>query len=352
MMFSRLTGGRLTGGAITLLSVLATTGCGFDHSARAAEVAGAVSVRAPAGGLDSAAIAAHVAFLAADRLAGRATPSEGLELAARYVADRFADAGLEPAPGADSLIQRYTFRGPAGPVRAPNVVGVVRGTDAVLRDTWVVFSAHMDHVGTGPPDASGDTIYNGADDDASGTAAVLEIARTFAALPERPSRSIAFVVVSGEELGLFGSQAFVRAGGIPAPSMVADVNIDMIGRNAPDTVVAIGMPYTDLGDRIERVARENPGLGLTVAADPWPEERFFFRSDHYNFAIAGVPAIFLFAGVHPDYHRPSDEAARIDAGKIARVGTVAFLLGLDVARDAEPPRWTAEGRKAVRPVSR
>jgi Zn-dependent M28 family amino/carboxypeptidase len=134
--------------------------------------------------------------------------------------------------------------------------------------------------------------------------------------------------------------------------MVADVNMDMIGRNAPDTVVAIGMPYSDLGDRIERVVREHPALGLTVAEDPWPDERFFFRSDHYNFAIAGVPAIFLFAGVHPDYHRPSDEADRTDAGKIARVGTAAFLLGLGIAGDPDAPRWTAAGRKAVRPASR
>jgi len=347
-----MTFSRLTGGVIAVLCTFAATGCDFHPSARAAETTDTAPIRASAGGLDSAAVARHVAYLADDRLAGRATPSEGLELAARYVADRFAVAGLEPAPGADSLIQRYTFQGPAGPALAPNVVAVLRGGDPVLRDTWVVFSAHMDHVGTGPPDASGDTIYNGADDDASGTAAVLEIARAFAALPERPDRSIAFVVVSGEELGLFGSQAFMRAGGILASAMVADVNIDMVGRNAPDSVVAIGMPYSDLGDRIERVARENPGLGLTVVADPWPEERFFFRSDHYNFAIAGVPAIFLFAGVHPDYHRPSDEAVRIDAGKIARVGTAAFLLGLGVARDPEPPRWTAEGRKTVHPASR
>lgn len=304
------------------------------------------------GDITEADAAARVRFLASDLLAGRSTPGPGLEIAADYVASQFATAGLQPVPGRDGFLQWYDVETRGGTSRAPNAVAVLRGSDPELAQTWVVFTAHMDHVGVGSPDESGDSIYNGADDDASGTAALLEIAEAFALLPDRPARSVAFVAVSGEELGLLGSRAFLTDGGIPAARMVANINMDMIGRNAPDSVVAIGMPYSSLGTRLEEVVSNRPGLGLSVVDDPWPEEQFFFRSDHYNFAAEGIPAIFLFAGVHEDYHRPSDSAERIDAGKIARVATAAFLLGLEIARDPEPPRWTAAGRAALRRASR
>ena len=289
-------------------------------------------------------IGAHIGFLAQDALRGRATPSPGLDLAATYVASVFAGIGLsDPAGG---YIQRYAPGDEDAP-RAPNVVAVLEGADPRLRDTFVVYSAHLDHIGTGPADAHGDSIYNGADDDASGVAAILEIAEAFTALSERPARSVAFVAVSGEELGLLGSQAFLESGLVPASGMVANINIDMIGRNARDTVVVIGRGYSTLGSLADGVAAAHPELGLTVIDDPWPEEQFFFRSDHYNFARAGIPALFLFSGVHDDYHRPSDHADRIDAEKTARIATFAFRLGLAVARDASPPAWTDSGRRAV-----
>jgi Zn-dependent M28 family amino/carboxypeptidase len=134
--------------------------------------------------------------------------------------------------------------------------------------------------------------------------------------------------------------------------MVANINIDMIGRNAPDTVVAIGIGYSDIGRRIRSIVSGNADLGLSVIDDPWPDERFFFRSDHYNFATAGVPAIFLFAGTHEDYHMPSDEVDRIDADKVARVARLAFRLGLDIATDPSPTEWTREGLTEVRPRNR
>lgn len=302
---------------------------------------------AATGGISSADVTERIGILAHDSLAGRATPSPGLESAARYIAGEFEAWGLEPAPGHDAYVQWYDFEGTEGPARAPNVVAVLRGADPELRKTWIVYTAHMDHVGFGPPDMHGDSIYNGADDDASGTAALMEIAEAFAGLDEPPARSIAFVAVSGEELGLLGSIAFVAGGGIPASDMVANINIDMIGRNAPDTLVAIGMAYSDLGPRLQAVAVDNPELGLVVAPDPWPAEQFFFRSDHYTFANAGVPAIFLFAGVHEDYHRPSDHAERIDAPKVARIATAAWLLGLEIGSRPEPPEWTADGRAAM-----
>ncbi|HSH46870.1 MAG TPA: M20/M25/M40 family metallo-hydrolase, partial [Longimicrobiales bacterium] len=124
--------------------------------------------------------------------------------------------------------------------RAPNVVGLLPGSDPELRDTYVVLTAHMDHIGVGAPDASGDSIYNGADDDASGTSALLEVAEAFAALGERPRRSLLFVAVSGEEKGLLGSRWFSDHPTVPEDDMVANLNMDMVGRNAPDSIVVIG----------------------------------------------------------------------------------------------------------------
>lgn len=232
--------------------------------------------------------------------------------------------------------------------RPPNVVAIMPGSDPVLRDTYVVFSAHIDHDGVGAPDAKGDSIYNGADDDASGTAALIEVAQAFATLPVRPARSLIFVGVSGEEKGLLGSAHFARNPPVPVESMVANINIDMIGRNAPDTIVAIGQDYTSLGPLVQEVARAHPDLGLVVAPDLWPEEGLFLRSDHFNFARAGVPAIFFTSGLHEQYHQPSDEVELIDTDKLSRVARLIFYLGHAIATRADPPAWTEAGRAVMR----
>jgi Zn-dependent M28 family amino/carboxypeptidase len=342
---------RQTGGARAVALAACVAGaaaCGTQPKV-SAESPPAVTQAHPAiETIDSAGVRARIAVIADDSMGGRATPSRGLDMTARYVARELESFGLEPAFDS-GYIQTYSTNGSAA---APNVAAVLRGSDPTLRDTYVVFSAHMDHVGTGAPDATGDSIYNGADDDASGTAAVIEIAEAFARLDPAPGRSVIFLTVSGEEGGLWGSQAFVEKGGIPTGSMAANVNIDMIGRNASDSVVAIGIRYSDMGERIGGIASAHPDLGLTVVDDPWPDERFFFRSDHYNFASAGVPAIFLFAGTHADYHMPSDEADLIDADKIARIARLAFRLGLDIANDPVEPQWTREGLLEVRPPNR
>lgn len=301
-------------------------------------------------GIDSTELKQRIGVIAHDSMRGRSTPSRGLDLTADWIAAEFRSFGLQPGVSG-GFIQRY-LPGAGNGDSAPNVVAILPGSDPGLRDTYVVFSAHMDHVGTGTPDASGDSIYNGADDDASGTAAVVEIAQAFASLNPAPARSIVFLTVSGEEGGLWGSSAFVNDGPIATRDIVADINIDMIGRNSPDTLVVIGMRYSDLGPRISRIAEQNAELGLTVMDDPWPQERFFFRSDHYNFASAGVPAIFLFAGTHRDYHRPSDEVERIDGSKAARIARLAFRLGLEIASDPNEPAWTREGLNEVRPANR
>ncbi len=224
---------------------------------------------------------------------------------------------------------------------APNVVGILEGSDPVLRDEYIVYSAHMDHVGVRPTQ-SGDSIFNGADDNASGTATMMEVAEAMASLEQAPRRSMMFVLVSGEEKGLLGSAYFADNPPVPVESLVANINADMVGRNWPDTIVAIGKEHSDLGETLNRVNEAHPEIGMTAIDDVWPEERFYFRSDHYNFARKGVPILFFFNGVHEDYHRESDELEKIDTEKTARIGQLIFYFGLEIGDADERPQWNPQ----------
>jgi hypothetical protein len=235
--------------------------------------------------------------------------------------------------------------------RAPNVVAILPGSDPALRGEYVVLSAHMDHVGVGTP-VDGDSIYNGADDDASGTTGLLEVAQAMAQLGVRPRRSIVFLHVSGEEKGLIGSEWYSDHPTVPLGQIVANVNVDMIGRNAADSVVVIGKNYSSLGALANRLDAEHPELNLTLADDIWPEQRFFFRSDHFNFARKEVPSIFFFSGVHPDYHRPSDSVEKIDTDKATRISRMVFYLTHAIANDPQRPTWDPAGLAEVRGMTR
>jgi hypothetical protein len=237
---------------------------------------------------------------------------------------------------------------------APNVVGILEGSDPVLKNEYVVFSAHMDHVGVAGPRGSGgcraqgaDSICNGADDDGSGTVAVVEIAEAFARLNPRPKRSVIFLNVSGEEKGLWGSEYFSTHPAVPITNIVADLNIDMVGRNWRDTIVAIGKEHSDLGATLNRVGAAHPELHMQPIDDIWPDENFYFRSDHYNFARKGVPILFFFNGTHADYHQVSDSPDKIDAEKEARIAQLIFYLGVDVANAAERPKWNPDSYKRI-----
>jgi Zn-dependent M28 family amino/carboxypeptidase len=234
---------------------------------------------------------------------------------------------------------------------APNVVALLRGSDPVLRDEYVILSAHLDHVGVGTP-VGGDSIYNGADDNASGTAALLAVAEAMAASGVRPRRSVVFLHVSGEEKGLLGSRWYSENPTLPLASTVANVNVDMIGANSPDSVVVIGKTYSTLGPLADRLQVRHPELGLTLSDDLWPEQRFFYRSDHFNFARKEVPAIFFFTGVHACYHRPCDEVARLDTDKAARITRMILYLVHEIADDPERPRWDPAGLEEVRRLTR
>lgn len=242
----------------------------------------------------------------------------------------------------DGLRMTLTQRVRSEAITAPNVVAILDGSDPELREEHVVFSGHMDHVGMGTPDENGDSIFNGADDDASGTAAVIEIAEAMASLPTAPKRSMIFLLVSGEEKGLWGSEWYADNPSVPIEQLVANLNTDMVGRNWTDTIVAIGKEHSDLGETLDRVNGDHPEIRMTAIDDVWPEERFYFRSDHYNFARKGVPILFFFNGTHDDYHGRDDEPDRIDAEKAARIARLVFYLGVEIGNAAERPKWNPE----------
>jgi len=221
---------------------------------------------------------------------------------------------------------------------APNVVGILEGSDPTLKHEYLVYSAHMDHIGVRGI-VNGDSINNGADDDASGTIGVVELAEAFSRLEPKPKRSIIFLTVSGEEKGMWGSAHFAAKPPVPIDQIVADLNADMIGRNWKDTIVVIGKEQSDLGATRNRVNAEHPELDMTAIDDIWPEENFYRRSDHYNFAQRGVPILFFFNGTHADYHRPSDEVSKIDAEKESRIVKLMLYLGIDIANAPQRPKW-------------
>ncbi len=275
-----------------------------------------------------------------DRAIADYLKSYGVELAAA----RGAAAPLvKPLDGAKVMfdVDRVVVES----ATAPNTVGILEGSDPVLKKEFVVFSAHMDHIGVRQGQA--DSIANGADDDASGTVGVVELAEAFSRPGARPKRSLVFLTVSGEEKGLWGSAYYADHPTVPLPQIVADINIDMIGRNWKDSIVAIGREHSDLGETLAQVNARHPELRMTAIDDVWPQERFYFRSDHFNFARKGVPILFFFNGVHEDYHKVSDEPAKIDGEKEARILKLLFYLGHEVASRPARPKWNPESYKQI-----
>ncbi|MEJ2206962.1 MAG: M28 family peptidase [Gemmatimonadota bacterium] len=184
-----------------------------------------------------------------------------------------------------------------------------------------------------------DSIFNGADDDASGTIAVVEVAEAFSMLARPPRRSMIFLTVSGEEKGLLGSRWFANHPTVPIEDIVANFNTDMIGRNWTDTVVVIGKEHSELGQIMNQVGGEHPELDMAPIDDRWPEQSFYTRSDHFNFARRGVPVLFFFTGTHDDYHQATDEVRRIEGDKAARIAKLVFYLSEEVANMDRAPMW-------------
>ncbi|HEX6046067.1 MAG TPA: M20/M25/M40 family metallo-hydrolase [Pyrinomonadaceae bacterium] len=229
-----------------------------------------------------------------------------------------------------------------------NVVAVWEGSDPVLKSEYVAIGAHYDHVGTGCRPVANDRICNGADDDGSGTTGMLAMAEALAKAPTRPKRSILFVWHCGEEKGLWGSRYFTEYPTVPLNAIVAQLNMDMIGRSrkpgdtnsrnnsltGPDAVYVIGstMMSTELGELVNTVNKSYLNLTFdTKYDDPKDPNRFFYRSDHYNYARKGIPIIFFFDGEHEDYHGVGDTADKIDYAKMEKIARTVYMTAWEIA---------------------
>lgn len=225
-----------------------------------------------------------------------------------------------------------------------NVVAIARGGDARMRNTYVAYGAHYDHVGIQPSNTA-DSIANGADDDASGSVALLALARSWMQGP-RPRRSALFVWHVGEEKGLFGSEFFTNNPTVPIDSIVAQINADMIGRNGDDSLYIVGPGAAPNGQSLvlgslvdsANTAQARPFiLDRTWDSQDHPE-RIYFRSDHYSYARKGVPIVFLTTGLHDQYHQVTDEAHLINYPKLERVARLMYSIGVMVGNREERPR--------------
>jgi Zn-dependent M28 family amino/carboxypeptidase len=297
-------------------------------------------------------IHAEMNFLASDELQGRGSGTRDEHLAALWAASLFASMGLEPGGDQGTFLEKAPLpaifppqvaRSLAGFSQVPrkqtwNVVGILPGSDAG-KDA-ILLTAHIDHLGIGPA-KNGDSIYNGADDDASGTTAVIELARVFVRAP-RPARTLIFALFGSEEMGGYGNRYFLEHPPVPLDRIVANLEFEMIGRRDPalpyDGLWLTGYQRSDLGPELAR-------HGANLVADPHPEQKFFTRSDNYSLAMRGIIAHTVSSyGLHADYHQPSDELSRIDFPHLTRgiasmVEPIAWL-----AQTTWKPKWLAHGR--------
>lgn len=246
------------------------------------------------------------------------------------------------------IVSRYSQ------VQSPNVAAILPGSDPQLRREYVVFTAHLDHLGIGDA-VKGDSIYNGAADNASGTAALLEMARAFSTLHPAPRRSLLFLAVTGEEEGLLGSNYYAHNPTVPITQIVANINMDEVSflYDFKD-IVPLGGEHSSLGAVADDVARH---MGLTVSPDPLPEEVYFVRSDQYSFILQGVPALYIEEGlqtVDPNldgkkmqfdweterYHLPSDDMNQpFDFNATVKCTRVDLAVGYEIAQQTERPHW-------------
>lgn len=236
-----------------------------------------------------------------------------------------------------------------------NVVAIWEGSDPVLKNEMVAVGAHYDHIGISQNPNLADRINNGADDDGSGTTGVLAMAEALAKSPKRPKRSILFVWHCGEEKGLWGSQYFTNYPTVDLKNVIAQLNIDMIGRSRkPDDtnpknkdlsgeneiyVIGSKMMSSQLGNVTDAVNKSFLNLNYNFRYDdPKDPNRFFFRSDHFNYAQKGIPIVFWFDGVHEDYHQPGDEPQKIDYNKMEKVARTIFLTMWELADTKDRPK--------------
>ena len=296
----------------------------------------------------------HLTIVASDEMQGRETGSEGQKKAGRYMISQYQKNNIPFPKGATDYYQKV----PAAYLNAKsnenlpdseNIWAFVEGTEKP--DEIVVVSAHYDHIGI-----EGGEIFNGADDDGSGTVALLEIAQAFAkakAAGHGPKRSILFLHVTGEEHGLHGSRYYSENPLFPLKNTVADVNIDMIGRrdeahkDSNKYIYLIGSDYlsSELYDICESENKKFVNLNLDYKFnDRKDPNRFYYRSDHYNFAKNGIPVVFLFNGVHADYHQKTDEVDKIEFDALEKRTQLGFVIAWELANRPEKIKVDKDGK--------
>ena len=290
---------------------------------------------------DSVAIRRDISYLASDKLEGRLTGTPGNDSAAAFIAQRYKYLRLKaPYPG---YLQHFVARpaaaahsGDTAGLKTQNVVAMLEGSDPVLRNRYIVIGAHFDHLGRttqySMDPRAGDVIRNGADDNASGTAAVLQLARMLSI--QKPKHSVIFVNFSGEEEGLLGSQYFVDNPPVPLDSIVAMFNFDMVGRLTDDKLMVYGTgSAAELPSIVDSAnLRVLPALKIQGGGDG------FGSSDHSSFYAKNIPVLHFFTDIHSDYHRATDDVEKINAAGEARVVNLAFDMIRSV--DSRPARLT------------
>jgi len=296
---------------------------------------------------------AHVSFLAADILEGRGTPSRGLDIAAEYIAAQFRRAGLEPGGGTNTFFQgeQVKKRGSEERAHAKNVVGILRGSDPILSETYIVVGAHYDHLGVreGP---EADNIFNGANDDASGTAALIEMAIAMGSLKQRPKRTVVFVAFYGEERGMLGSRFFVANPPMPLQRCVAMINLEHMGRTddvegaTDDRGYVTGFGYSEVSDVLALAGKES---GFDLGSHARNSDAFFGASDNISFAMQGIPShTVCTAFIFPDYHKVSDHWEQLNYPNFVKaVRAVCRALFTLVGSD-RTPRWMPDHPRTAR----
>ena len=311
--------------------------------------------------ISAASMRGNLSFLASDALEGRGTPSRGLDIAAEFIASQFRGAGLEPL-GDDGYFQTADWNlvdpkrkkdgSAAQPAQAPvkvrNVVGILRGSDPQLKDSYILVTAHYDHVGLKP--GQGDGIFNGANDDGSGTVSVIELAKAFAANQIRPKRSIVFMTVFGEEHGLVGSRYYGANPLVPIEKTIAGINLEQVGRtddNEGPQVRAFGVTGFDFSDVGGILKAAGDDTGIRVWKHPVNSDKYFAHSDNQALADQGIPSHTVsVAYAFPDYHGAGDHWDKIDYENMALVDRTVALAIWKIANAADTPKWNAQNPKA------
>lgn len=335
---------------LPLFSAAVMVSCGTSKTAEATSVSTSTSAKGDKAFLfaykfiKADELKKNLFVIASDEMGGRDTGSPGQKKAGEYMINYYKSLGISYPKALGSYYQKVPAdfmnkRGGGNLPDSENIMAFIEGSEKP--DEIVVISAHYDHVGT-----KNGVVYNGADDDGSGTVAVMQIAKAFQEAKKAgkgPKRSILFLHVTGEEHGLFGSEYYTSNPVFPLANTVVDLNIDMIGRDDPDNrgkqyvyVIGSDMLSSQLKVISEEANKKTNNLELNYKYDdPNDPQQLYYRSDHYNFAKNNVPVAFYFDGIHEDYHRPTDDVEKIDYPLLEKRTQLVFATAWEIANRAE-----------------